>query len=74
LKDLAEGRSEDDGWLDSFKDVLLFDVKVLSGWEASYFAWKQNKKSDDFYLGWGGASSYSLLSKDVKIFIEWFVL
>jgi hypothetical protein len=72
FKDIVEGRSEEDGGSYSCEDGFLFDIEIVPGCGEGYLAWKQKKKSNDFYLDLTIYSSYSVFpgSRDVKRFIE----
>lgn len=69
--DFSKGRFEKDGGPDSLEDHVLLNIKIVSGCEGGYLAWKQQKKSKDFpFLTFSSSSSWLLLlSKDVKRFM-----
>ena len=69
MENLIEGWGEDDGRFDPCENIFLFDVEILSEWMGLYLAWKQKKKSVDFYF-LAGTSSYALFpSREVNRFM-----
>ena len=71
LENVVEGRSEEDGGANPCEDGILLDIEIVPEWGGEYLAWKQKKKSKDFYLFLTAYSSYSVFpgSREVKRFI-----